>query len=78
MHSSPELTTPLSCTIKVNGEIVGAIGVSEAPAVQNDVDCAKADLALVPDAADAIAFLASHGARWIAGASIPVDGGSEL
>ena len=27
--------------IKVNREIVGAIGVSGAPAVQNDVDCAK-------------------------------------
>src|SRR5690349_24358165 len=39
--------------IKVNGEIVGAIGVSGAPAVQNDVDCAKAALALVTDAAPA-------------------------
>ena len=29
----------------------GAIGVSGAPAVQNDVDCAKAALALVSDAA---------------------------
>jgi uncharacterized protein GlcG (DUF336 family) len=37
--------------IKVNGEIVGAIGVSGAPTVQNDVDCARAALALVPDAA---------------------------
>ena len=36
--------------IKVNGEVVGAIGLSGAPAVQNDVDCAKAALALVPDA----------------------------
>ena len=36
--------------IKVNGEIVGAIGVSGAPAVQNDVDCASAALALVRDA----------------------------
>jgi uncharacterized protein GlcG (DUF336 family) len=36
--------------IKVNGEVVGAIGVSGAPVVQNDVDCAKAALALVPDA----------------------------
>ena len=36
--------------IKVNGEIVGAIGLSGAPIVQNDVDCAKAALALVPDA----------------------------
>ena len=36
--------------IKVDGEIVGAIGVSGAPTVQNDVDCAKAALALVPDA----------------------------
>ena len=37
--------------IKVNGETVGAIGVSGAPAVQHDVDCARAALALVPDAA---------------------------
>jgi uncharacterized protein GlcG (DUF336 family) len=36
--------------IKVNGEIVGAIGLSGAPAVQNDVDCATAALVLVPDA----------------------------
>src|SRR5882762_5802449 len=36
--------------IKVNGEIVGAIGISGAPTVQNDVDCARAALALVPDA----------------------------
>jgi uncharacterized protein GlcG (DUF336 family) len=36
--------------IKVNGEVVGAIGVSGAPKVQNDVDCARAALALVPDA----------------------------
>jgi uncharacterized protein GlcG (DUF336 family) len=39
--------------IKVDGEIVGAIGVSGAPTVQNDVDCARAALALVPDAAPA-------------------------
>src|SRR3979490_1414797 len=37
--------------IKVNGEIVGAIGVGGAPAVQNDVDCARSALALVPDPA---------------------------
>lgn len=36
--------------IKVNGEVVGAIGLSGAPAVQNDVDCAMAALTLVPDA----------------------------
>ena len=36
--------------IKVNGELVGTIGVSGAPTVQHDVDCAKAALALVPDA----------------------------
>ena len=36
--------------IKVNGELVGAIGVSGAPTVQNDEDCAKAALALVSDA----------------------------
>ena len=35
--------------IKVDEEIVGAIGISGAPAVQNDVDCAKAALAIVPD-----------------------------
>jgi uncharacterized protein GlcG (DUF336 family) len=33
--------------IKVNGEVVGAIGVSGAPTVQNDVDCAKAALGVV-------------------------------
>ena len=36
--------------IKVDGEIVGAIGVSGAPTVQNDVDCARAALALLADA----------------------------
>ena len=35
--------------IKVDGEIVGAIGVSGAPTVQNDVDCAKAALAVIFD-----------------------------
>src|SRR6202043_2879391 len=39
--------------IKVNGEVVGAIGLSGAPTVQNDVDCAKAALALVPDGSPA-------------------------
>src|SRR5713101_7938576 len=33
--------------VKVNGEVVGAIGVSGAPTVQNDVDCARAALALL-------------------------------
>jgi uncharacterized protein GlcG (DUF336 family) len=37
--------------IKVNGEVVGAIGLSGAPTVQNDVDCARAALALISDAA---------------------------
>src|SRR5258707_2254660 len=36
--------------IKVNGEVVGAIGLSGAPTVQNDVDCARAALALISDA----------------------------
>ena len=36
--------------IKVNGEVIGAIGVSGAPTVQSDVDCAKAALALLLDA----------------------------
>ena len=36
--------------IKVNGEVVGAIGVSGAPTVQNDIDCARAALAHVSDA----------------------------
>ena len=35
--------------IKVDGELVGAIGVSGAPTVQNDIDCARAALALVPE-----------------------------
>ena len=39
--------------IKVNGEVVGAIGLSGAPTVQNDVDCAMAALALVPEAVPA-------------------------
>src|SRR4029077_15456804 len=39
--------------IKVNGEGVGAIGVSGGPAVENDVDCTAAALALVSDAAAA-------------------------
>ena len=37
--------------IKLNGEVVGAIGLSGAPTVQNDVDCAIAALALISDAA---------------------------
>src|SRR5258706_9773329 len=36
--------------IKVNGEVVGAIGLSGAPTVQNDEECAQAALALLPDA----------------------------
>src|SRR6202167_209253 len=36
--------------IKVTVEVVGAMVVSGAPTVQNDVDCARAALALVPDA----------------------------
>jgi uncharacterized protein GlcG (DUF336 family) len=39
--------------INVDGEIVGAIGLSGAPTVQNDIDCARAALALVPGAAPA-------------------------
>ena len=34
--------------IQVDGEVVGAIGLSGAPTVQNDIDCAKAALALIP------------------------------
>jgi uncharacterized protein GlcG (DUF336 family) len=39
--------------IQVDGDIVGAIGVSGAPKVENDVDCARAALALVTDAVPA-------------------------
>src|SRR5580698_3033564 len=37
--------------VTVNGEVVGAIGVSGAPTVQNDIDVARAALAVVPDGA---------------------------
>jgi uncharacterized protein GlcG (DUF336 family) len=37
--------------IQVNGDIIGAIGLSGAPTVQNDEECARAALALVTDAA---------------------------
>jgi uncharacterized protein GlcG (DUF336 family) len=37
--------------IQVEGDIVGAIGLSGAPTVQNDEDCARAALALLTDAA---------------------------
>jgi uncharacterized protein GlcG (DUF336 family) len=46
--------------IKMNGELVGAIKVSGAPAVQNDVDCAMAALALVLDARPADQFHDYH------------------
>ena len=36
--------------VTVNEEVIGAIGVSGAPTVQNDIDCATAALALVSDA----------------------------
>jgi uncharacterized protein GlcG (DUF336 family) len=36
--------------IKVDGDLVGAIGVSGAPTVQSDEECARAALALVSDA----------------------------
>ena len=39
--------------IKVNGEVIAAIGLSGAPTVENDVDCARAALALVPDSVPA-------------------------
>jgi uncharacterized protein GlcG (DUF336 family) len=39
--------------VTVNGEVVGAIGVSGAPTVQNDIDVATAALALVSEAAGA-------------------------
>jgi uncharacterized protein GlcG (DUF336 family) len=39
--------------IKVDGEIVGAIGLSGAPTVQNDIDCARAALTLVSEAVPA-------------------------
>jgi uncharacterized protein GlcG (DUF336 family) len=35
--------------IEVDGEIVGAVVVSGAPTVENDVDCARAALAAVSD-----------------------------
>jgi len=40
--------------IKVNGEVVGAIGLSGAPTVQNDVGLREGSLALVPEHDDAM------------------------
>jgi uncharacterized protein GlcG (DUF336 family) len=37
--------------VTVSGEVVGAIGVSGAPTVQNDIDVARAALAVVSDGA---------------------------
>src|SRR3982074_2665638 len=39
--------------IKVHGEVVGAVGGGGAPLGANDIDCARAALALVSDAAPA-------------------------
>ena len=39
---------------------------------------AAAVVEIAVDVADVVAFLASDAARWITGASIPVDGGSKL
>jgi uncharacterized protein GlcG (DUF336 family) len=36
--------------LKVNGEIVGAIGVSGAPSVEDDIACARAALAVLSEA----------------------------
>ena len=36
--------------IRVDGEVVGAIGVSGAPTVENDIECASAALELVSEA----------------------------
>ena len=35
-------------------------------------------IVLVVDVADVVAFVASDAARWITGASFPVDGGTKL
>jgi uncharacterized protein GlcG (DUF336 family) len=40
--------------ITVDGEIVGAIGVSGAPSVQSDIDCATAAIAVLSGAASAL------------------------
>src|SRR5256885_9230222 len=41
----PYTTLFRSFPIHVDGELVGAIGLSGAPTVQNDIDCARAALA---------------------------------
>jgi uncharacterized protein GlcG (DUF336 family) len=48
--------------VTVNGEVVGAIGISGAPTVQNDVDCARAALALV---SDAVAGGLTYAMQWL-------------
>ncbi|RZU40420.1 uncharacterized protein GlcG (DUF336 family) [Edaphobacter modestus] len=57
--------------VKVNGEIVGAIGLSGAPTVQNDVDCAKAALALVCGEQGSIALFRTHVAQRTEGQEDP-------
>jgi len=59
--------------IKVNGEVVGAIGLSGAPTVQNDIDCARAALAVVPADALTDQFV---GNRWMHRASSGVAASS--
>jgi NAD(P)-dependent dehydrogenase (short-subunit alcohol dehydrogenase family) len=71
--------------IRVNAVAPGVIDTDMSNFTKTEAGCEVAlgmqalkRLGKPEDVADVVAFMASDGARWITGASIPVDGGSKL
>jgi 3-oxoacyl-[acyl-carrier protein] reductase len=71
--------------IRVNAVAPGVIDTDMSSFTKTEAGCELAlsmqalkRIGKPEDIADVVAFLASDGARWITGASIPVDGGSKL
>ena len=71
--------------IRVNAIAPGVIDTDMSSFTKTEAGCEVAlgmqalkRLGKPEDIADVVAFMASDGARWITGASIPVDGGSKL